>query len=308
MTQNQYIPINTTSPTLSLKAAQGTDTLLSAQMEWVMVEFGSLERPGETEAGRCGSKRDSSTENKPAWGGKTSTWEEEKEEEKGKQLERVQRETGREKGSACVCSGLKTAQFPDAHLLRWNSCVDMRVSRRGTILAWPSYYETREESWDGRVRFGGEDWNNFARWCVCHIISSYSGFITQLRRHFTVCDSKILLYDMMKVLTDHALRRSFTARDESNCAVAFLACIFTMRTCEKKKPPPSLTLRALAGKDRHFLDFMHHVNTAYGSSILRLLYSNSRIMLPWVTRCEMRRNVSETWSVPAFNFLTGWWN
>lgn len=24
----------------------------------------------------------------------------------------------REKGSACVCSGLKTAQFPDAHLLR----------------------------------------------------------------------------------------------------------------------------------------------------------------------------------------------
>lgn len=152
-------------------------------------------------------------------------------------------------------------------------------------------------------------WNNFARWCVCHIISSYSGFITQLRRHFTVCDSKILLYDMMKVLTDRALRRSFTARDESNCAVAFLACIFTMRTCEEKKPPPSLTLRALAGKDRHFLDFMHHVNTAYGSGILRLLYSNnSRIMLPWVTRCEMRRNVSETWSVPAFNFLTGWWN
>ncbi|ROL45603.1 hypothetical protein DPX16_17719 [Anabarilius grahami] len=72
------------------------------------------------------------------------------------------------------------------------------------------------------------------------------GFITQLRRHFTVCDSKILLYDMMKVLTDRALRRSFTARDESNCAVAFLACIFTMRTCEKKKPPPSWTLRALA--------------------------------------------------------------
>ncbi len=34
-----------------------------------MVEFGSPERPGETEAGRSGSKRDSFTENKPAWGG-----------------------------------------------------------------------------------------------------------------------------------------------------------------------------------------------------------------------------------------------
>ncbi|KAL0188371.1 hypothetical protein M9458_015470, partial [Cirrhinus mrigala] len=55
------------------------------------------------------------------------------------------------------------------------------------------------------------------------------------------------MYDMMKVLADCALRRSFTAPGERNCAVAYLARIFTMRTCEKKKkPPPSLTLRALA--------------------------------------------------------------
>lgn len=108
--------------------------------------------------------------------------------------------------------------------------------------------------------------------------------MTQLRRHFTVCDSNVLMYDMMKVLADRALRRSFTARGERNCAVAYLACIL-MRTCEKKKPPPSLTLRGSAGKDWHFLDFMHHdhVNTAYGLSILRLLYSNNRLRCQFVT-------------------------
>lgn len=157
MTQNQYIPINTTSPTLSLKAALGTDTLLPAQMEWVMVEFGSLERPGETEAGRCGSKRDSSTENKPAWGGKTSTWEEEKEEEKGKQLERVQRETGRERGECLRLQRIKNCAISRRTSPQMKLVCGHEGLRRGTILAWPSYYETREESWDGRVRFGGED-------------------------------------------------------------------------------------------------------------------------------------------------------
>ncbi len=130
------------------------------------------------------------------------------------------------------------------------------------ILAWPRPHHHISRPQRSREMpaciFGGEHSGTILSADVFsnHLLS-YSGFMTQLRRHFTVCDSNVLVYDMMKVLADRALRRSFTARGERNCAVAYLACIF-MRTCEKKKPPPSLTLRGSAGKDRHFLDLMHH--------------------------------------------------
>jgi len=81
----------------------------------------------------------------------------------------------------------------------------MRVSRRATT----TDHITRAERSRGvraRAFFGGEDSGTI----LCHIISSYSGFITLPRRHFTVCDSKTLVHDMMKVL-----RRSFTARGET---------------------------------------------------------------------------------------------
>lgn len=282
MTENPYIPINTTSPTLSLKRTPCSLLRWSEWVEGMMVEeSGSLVRPGETEAGRCGSKRDSSTENKPAWGGETRAWEEEKEGEG--EAARKSAEGNREReGSVCVCSGLKTAQFPDAH---HHPLQMILVCGHEGLAPRHHHHMTRaEESWCARacVRFWGRRlWNNFARWCLCHIISSYSGFITQLRRHFTVCDSKPLVHDMMKVL-----RRSFTARGETTAQLPFLPCIFTMKICEKKKkkPHPSLTLRALAGnvKDTHFLDFMHHVNTAYGLSICCILIA---IMLPCV-KCK----------------------
>lgn len=59
------------------------------------------------------------------------------------------------------------------------------------------------------------------------------------------------MYDRMKVLEKRALRPPFIHQKKKNYAVAYVACIFTMRTCEKKKPPPSLTLRALAGEKGH---------------------------------------------------------
>lgn len=115
----------------------------------------------------------------------------------------------------------------------------------GNIVVWPKLQNVMkpERSRELYACFLEEDSGTILRADVCHIISPYCGFTTQLRtrRHFTfICVLKLHVYGVYR--GDDGWR-SFIAREERNCVVA---CIFTMRTCEKKKPPPSLSLRALA--------------------------------------------------------------
>lgn len=300
MTQNQSIPINTISPTLSPKAAcwpweRTPRSLLGWSEWWWNLEVLSVRE--KRRRGGAGPRETRSPKLNLHEGGNDYEGGGERRSSERVQGEHTREQKERERGEC-----LRLQRIKNCAISKRASPAQIKLvsGHEGLapwhhIIAWPNPHHHISRPQRSREMpaciFWGEDWNNFARWCLCHIISSYIGFITQLRRHFTVCDSNVLMYDMMKVLADRALRRSFTARGERNYAVAYLACIFNMRTCEKK-PPPSLTLRGLAGKDRHFLDFMHHVYTVYGLSILRLLYCNSRLCCQCVTRCEMQWNVS----------------
>jgi len=92
MTDNQYIPApHDPSNGHPVPYSDGESEWVSEWVIMMMEESGRVSWVREKRGrGGAGPRRDSSrtsTENKPALGGKTSAWEEEKEEEKWKQLE-----------------------------------------------------------------------------------------------------------------------------------------------------------------------------------------------------------------------------
>ncbi len=235
MTQNQSIPINTSSPTLSSKQPAGPGNGHPALCSDGVSDGGIWKSWASGRNGGGAGPRDSFTENKPAWGGKRLRGRRRKKKQRKSAGGNTRESKKRERGEC-----LRLQRIKNCAISKRASPAQIKLvsGHEGLapwhhILAWPNPHHHISRPQRSREMpaciFGGKTLEQFLRADVCHIISFYSGFITQLRRHFTMCDSNVLMYDMMKVLADRALRRSFTARGEGNYAVAYLAWGHTRR-------------------------------------------------------------------------------
>ncbi len=295
MTQNQSIPINTSSPTLSSKQPAGPGNGHPALCSDGVSDGGIWKSWASGRNGGGAGPRDSFTENKPAWGGKRLRGRRRKKKQRKSAGGNIRESKKRERGECLRLQRIKNCaiskraspaqiKLVSGHegLAPWHHIL--------ASVAWPNPHHHISRPQRSREMPACIFWGKtLEQFCALMFVSHH--LLLQWFHHAAAPTFYNVRFKCAHVWHDEGAGGSRAAPFIHRARRRKLrSCLFSLRTYEKKKPPPSLTLRGLAGKDRHFLDFMHHVNTAYGLSILRLLYCNSRLHCQCVTRCEMQWN------------------